>query len=87
MQDSELLKQQCKDEFKNETARLTESVGGHEAARRLGVPVATLGNWQATASGCRHCCARSRRGRFSRAYAPASVRTGGRAQPVAQGAC
>ena len=33
-------------EFKTEAARLGESVGAHEAARRLGVPVATLGNWK-----------------------------------------
>ncbi len=32
-------------EFKVEAVRLAESVGQHEAARRLGVPVATLGNW------------------------------------------
>ncbi len=32
-------------EFKLEAVRLSESVGQHEAARRLGVPVATLGNW------------------------------------------
>ncbi len=28
-----------------DAVRLAESVGQHEAARRLGVPVATLGNW------------------------------------------
>ena len=28
-----------------EALRQAESVGQHEAARRLGVPVATLGNW------------------------------------------
>lgn len=32
-------------EYKVEAVRLAESVGQHEAARRLGVPVATLGNW------------------------------------------
>ncbi len=32
-------------EFKLEASRLAETVGQHEAARRLGVPVATLGNW------------------------------------------
>jgi transposase len=32
-------------EFKLEAVRLSESVGQHEAARRLGVPVAMLGNW------------------------------------------
>ncbi len=45
MRDSELSKWQCTEEFKTEAARLAESVGGHEAGRRLGVPVATLGNW------------------------------------------
>jgi len=38
-------KRQYTDEFKVEAIRLGESVGQHEAARRLGVPVATLGNW------------------------------------------
>nr|WP_186129855.1 IS3 family transposase [Burkholderia gladioli] len=38
-------KRQYTDEFKIEAVRLAESVGQHEAARRLGVPVATLGNW------------------------------------------
>ena len=53
MQDRTVPKRQYTDEFKTEAARLTESVGTHEAARRLGVPVATLGNWQAAPSGCR----------------------------------
>lgn len=35
-------------EFKAEAARLAQSVGQHEAARRLGVPVATVGNWART---------------------------------------
>ncbi len=43
-------RQQCAQEavhgqFKVEAVRLGQSVGQHEAARRLGVPVATLGNW------------------------------------------
>ncbi len=38
-------KRQYTDEFKVEAISLAESVGQHEAARRLGVPVATLGNW------------------------------------------
>ncbi|MFM0515544.1 transposase, partial [Paraburkholderia sp. RL17-373-BIF-A] len=38
-------KRQYTDEFKLEAIRLAESVEQHEAARRLGVPVATLGNW------------------------------------------
>ena len=46
MQDGKLPKRQYTDEFKTEAVRLSESVGGHEAARRLGVPVATLGNWK-----------------------------------------
>lgn len=46
MRDSKLPKRQYTDEFKVEAIRLAESVGGHEAARRLGVPVATLGNWK-----------------------------------------
>ena len=33
------------EEFKEEAARLANSVGHNEAARRLGVPVATIGNW------------------------------------------
>jgi transposase len=45
MQGSKLPRRRCTEEFKVEAARLSESVGGHEAARRLGVPVATLGNW------------------------------------------
>jgi len=52
MQDRTVPKRQYTDEFKIEAARLAESVGAHEAARRLGVPVATLGNWQAASSGC-----------------------------------
>ena len=33
------------EEFRAEAARLANSVGHNEAARRLGVPVATIGNW------------------------------------------
>ena len=46
MRDSKLPKRQYTEEFKVEAVRLSESVGGHQAARRLGVPVATLGNWK-----------------------------------------
>ena len=46
MQDRKTPKRQYTDEFKIEAAKLGESVGAHEAARRLGVPVATLGNWK-----------------------------------------
>lgn len=46
MQDRTVPKRQYTQEFKIEAARLAESVGAHEAARRLGVPIATLGNWK-----------------------------------------
>jgi transposase len=46
MQESNLPRRQYTDEFKIEAIRLAESIGGHEAARRLGVPVATVGNWK-----------------------------------------
>ena len=45
MREGKLPKRQYTQEFKGEAVRLAASVGGHEAARRLGVPVATLGNW------------------------------------------
>ncbi|MBN3838761.1 transposase [Burkholderia sp. Ac-20349] len=45
MSEKSVPKRQYTDEFKVEAVRLAESVGQHEAARRLGVPVATLGNW------------------------------------------
>jgi transposase len=46
MRDRKVLKRQYTDDFKVEAIRLAGSVGGHEAARRLGVPTATLGNWK-----------------------------------------
>ena len=45
MREGKLPRRQYTQEFKAEAVRLAASVGGHEAARRLGVPVATLGNW------------------------------------------
>jgi transposase len=45
MEEKSVPKRQYTEEFKTEAARLAQSVGQHEAARRLGVPVATLGNW------------------------------------------
>lgn len=45
MRDGKLPRRQYTEEFKAEAVRLAASVGGHEAARRLGVPVATVGNW------------------------------------------
>ena len=34
------------DEFRVEAVRLAESVGQNEAAKRLGIPSASLGNWR-----------------------------------------
>jgi len=45
MQSRKLPRRQYTDEFKVEAARLSESISGHEAARRLGVAVTTRGNW------------------------------------------
>ncbi len=45
MKEGRLPKRQYTEEFKAEAVRLAASVGGYEAARRLGVPVATVGNW------------------------------------------
>ena len=38
-------KRQYTEKFKVEAVRLADSAGGHEAARRLGIPIATLSNW------------------------------------------
>ena len=45
MSEKSVPKRQYTNEFKVEAIRLAETAGQHEAARRLGVPVATLGNW------------------------------------------
>jgi transposase len=45
MEEKSVPKRRYTEEFKTEAARLAQSVGQHEAARRLGVPAATLGNW------------------------------------------
>ena len=45
MREGRLPRRQYTEEFKIEAVRLASSAGGHEAARRLGIPVATLGNW------------------------------------------
>jgi transposase len=37
--------QQYTDEFKVEAVRLAESIGGNQAARRLGIPDSSLWNW------------------------------------------
>jgi transposase len=36
---------QYTDEFKVEAVRLSESIGGSQAAKRLGIPTSSLGNW------------------------------------------
>lgn len=46
MKESKVPKRQYTEEYKLESARLAQSVGINEAARRLGVPSATLGNWK-----------------------------------------
>ncbi|VVE85997.1 transposase [Pandoraea sputorum] len=51
MSEKTVPKRQCTDEFKVEAVRLAEPVGQHEAARRRGVPVATLGNWTRRSQG------------------------------------
>jgi transposase len=45
MSEETVPKRQYTEEFRTEAVRLAESVGGHEAARRLGIPSATLSNW------------------------------------------
>lgn len=40
-----ISKRQYPAEFKVEAERLAESVGGNEAAKRLGVPDSSLWNW------------------------------------------
>ena len=51
MSEKSVPKRQYTNEFKGEAIRLAETVGQHEAARRLGVPVATLGNWSRRSRG------------------------------------
>ena len=46
MKEGKVLKRQYTQEYKLESARLVQSVGINEAARRLGLPSATLGNWK-----------------------------------------
>ena len=36
---------QYMDEFKREAVRLAESIGGNQAAKRLGIPDSSLWNW------------------------------------------
>src|SRR4028118_502991 len=51
------------DEFRREAVRLAESLGGHPAAKQLGVPQSTITNW----------VRRSRAGGLGEVQAPASV--------------
>lgn len=61
-------------EFKLEAVRLSETVGQHEAARRLGVPVATLGNW----------CRDQRKGNAQAATVPAAGTPGSGRRPISE---
>jgi len=38
-------KRQYTDEFKLEAVRLAESIGGNQAAKRLGIPDSSMWNW------------------------------------------
>jgi len=46
MRENKVPKRQYTQEYKLESVRLAQSVGTNEAARRLGLPSATLGNWK-----------------------------------------
>jgi transposase len=41
----EVVNRQYTDEFKVESVRLAESIGGNQAAKRLGVPDSSMWNW------------------------------------------
>ena len=45
MSEETVPRRQYPEEFSMEVIRLVDSVGGHEAAQRLGIPIATLINW------------------------------------------
>lgn len=82
MSEKSVPKRQYTNEFKVEAIRLAETVGQHEAARRLGVPVATLGNWSRRSRGSEGGVQTSGRGERCTCYAP-DQRAGGRKQPAA----
>ncbi|MGH1437864.1 MAG: transposase [Lewinella sp.] len=42
---TQAAKRQYTDEFKDETVRLAESIGGNQAAKRLGIPESSMWNW------------------------------------------
>jgi transposase len=54
---------QYTDEFRREAVRLAESLGGHPAAKQLGIPQSTITNW----------VRRSRAGSLGEVQAPAAV--------------
>lgn len=72
MAENVVPRRQYTKEFKVEAVRLAESVGQHEAARGLGVPVATLGNW----------CRDQRDGSAQAAAGPASSAPSSSRRPV-----
>lgn len=43
--ESSVSKREYTEEYKLEAARLAEELGGHQAARRLGIPQSTVTNW------------------------------------------
>ena len=55
MEKKSVPKRQYTEEFKTEAACLGESVGQHEAARRLGISISTIGNWVRKQNEEQHC--------------------------------
>lgn len=45
MSKQEVANRQYTEEFKVEAVRLSESIGGNKAAKRLGIPESSLWNW------------------------------------------
>jgi len=45
MSKHDVANRQYTDEFKVEAVRLSESIGGSQAAKRLSIPTSSLGNW------------------------------------------
>ena len=45
MRKHEVANRQYTDEFKVEAVRLSEAIGGNQAAKRLGMPESSLWNW------------------------------------------
>ena len=42
---TQVPQRQYTDEFKHEAVRLAESIGGNQAAKRLGIPESSMWNW------------------------------------------